>query len=178
MELMTRTTVGRANGAPGGADSATVSPGTDQGSSGLPGSIKDIVKKRRGTPPGAKRGPYSKGNRASVSTAGPEGSPAAEPSTLFTPENTKLIVRMPFNMAFAKTGFTGWKLTPAEDEALAAPLAVSLNTWLTIDPKWVSLMILGMGLLSIVGEKSLMYAEFKKEQEKNNTVIAPEVINK
>lgn len=126
------------------------------------------LKEKRGVRPGTKRGPYDKGNRPGVPAGEPvQGIPAPAGTPLFTPENAKIIVRMPFNMAFARTGWDGWVLSPVEAETLAAPMAVTLNTFgVTWDPKWVSVSLLAVALLSIVGEKTLMYRAACEERDR------------
>lgn len=166
---------GAQTGAANGAAIPTASPpAEDNGGGGLPASLEAVKRKGRGVQRGTKRGPYDKGNRASVPAGqSTQGNPAPEGTPLFTPENAKLIVRMPFNMAVAKTGWTGWELTPAETEILATPLAVTLNTWVTIDPKWVSISLFSLALLSITGEKMILYRAAKEDWIKTHTPTPP-----
>lgn len=128
--------------------------------SGLPDSFESL-KKKRGVKPGSKRGHYNKGPQHSPSPA-----VVAPPADLFTPENVRALVSLPFNLAFIKTGFEGFTLSEGEAATLGATGSVALNQWVTIDPKYVALMLFSMSLISISSQKMLLFSQAKAEAEK------------
>jgi len=126
--------------------------------SGLPSGFKGLAEKRRGVKPGTKRGSYNKGTPHTASAP-----MVSAPVELFTPENVRPLVSLPFNLAFIKTGFTGFTLSPGEEATLGATGAVALNQWVTIDPKYVAVMLFSMSLISIASQKFVLFSQAQAE---------------
>jgi len=136
-----------------GAAISTASPPSEAESrSGLPGSFKELGAKRRGVKPGTIRGHYKKSPEPPAPTK-----PAPAPSNLFTPENVRPLVSLPFDLALVKTGFTGFALTPSEAATLSATGSVALNQWVTIDPRYVAVLLFSLSLISITSQKVVLY---------------------
>lgn len=131
-------------------------PSTDKGGEGLPKSFADLETKRgnpRGVKPGSTRGAYKKRD----SSGSPTDTQEPLPGTQFTPENCKYLVALPFNLAFVRTGYTGFQLQETECETLSASAATVLNVWVNIDPKWAALMMFAISLASISAAKIMGY---------------------
>lgn len=158
------------------AVSAVVPPPEDQGGDGLPASLDGVAQKRRGVKPGTKRGPYKK------SGSGPDAGPATAASgsapvvSAFTPEDTALLVELPFNLAAFRTGWDGFLLTPEQKEVLSRSGTIVLNQFVHVDPKWTALTIFSLALMKIGGEKFLIYRHLLREQaEKDKAANGKEV---
>jgi hypothetical protein len=134
---------------------------TNTGGPGLPGSFEGIKQKRRGRPKGTTGS--GSGKRREQSEA--QDKPQAPRIQLFTPESVRPIVSLPFNLACVKTGFDGFLLQEDEAQILSTSGAVVLNTWVTIDPKFVALLMFSISMLSITAEKSLLYHRWAREME-------------
>lgn len=139
---------------------------TDQGDGRLPKSFDDLDHKRRGVKPGARRGRYDKGNER---PAGSSTQPVAASGTVFTPESLRPLVCLPYDLAFVKTGWTGFPLTDNEASTLSHTGAMVANEWLQVDPKWVALITFSLSLASITAAKIVGYkkalVEFTAQQE-------------
>lgn len=140
--------------------SPEVSSTENQSRDGLPSGFKGLIAKRRGVKPGTKRGSYNKGSQSSADT---QSSPTS--SALFTPENVRPLVSLPFNLALAKTGFTGFALSEGEAATLSATGSVALNQWVTIDPRYVALILFSMSMITISAEKVALYSRAKAEED-------------
>lgn len=155
-----------------GASAVAVPPGVPsedgQGREGLAKSLDAVAQKRRGVKPGSRRGPYDKDRGRSPGPAEPARVAApAQPQHLFSPEDTALLVELPFNLATIKTRFEGFLLTPVERETLSRTGAVVLNNWVTVDPKYAALILFSLALLKIGGEKTMLYrAALRDEAER------------
>lgn len=149
--------------------STEIPPETHQGGGRLPSSIAGIREKRRGVQPGTKRGPYDKGKSA-AQPAAPGAAPVPPPVPMFTEANTRILIRLPFELAFNRTGWTGFHLTQMEEETLVATGVNVFNQWVTVDPKYVSLTLFSISLLTIAGEKYFSYRsaleQYHKEKDK------------
>lgn len=140
-------------------------PETNGGGHELPKSFEGLERKRRGVKPGSKRGHY---NRSSN-----ERAPAAERMEVsvpaFTPDSVRPVVSLPFNLAFVKTGFDGFLLSPGEEANLSHSGAMVFNEWIQVDPKYLALITFGLSLSSLAIAKTMLYRkalyEFALKQE-------------
>lgn len=140
--------------------SAPSTPAKDQSGNGLPKSFNDLETKRgnpRGSKPGVPRGPYNW--KKKKEPGGDQGSSAPEsfPGSQFTPENCKYLVELPYNLAFVRTGFTGFLLNESESATLSAGASTVLNVWVNVDPKWAALIMFSISLASISAAKIMGY---------------------
>lgn len=152
----------------GTAAASPVSSPDSKGGAGLPQSFNDLKGKSRetrGVKPGTKRGPYRKPH--APEEAGPET------PEIFTPENTRLVVALPFNLAAIQTGFEGFLLSEGEASMLSNLGAGTLNQWVRIDPKYLSLIMFSFALITLTGEKLLLYRRALRIEAENRATKAP-----
>lgn len=114
-------------------------------------------KKRPGSKPGVARGPYRK------SDGSPDTAPAADPAAqVFTEDNVRRLVRVPFSVAAVRTSYGGWLLSPAEEREIAASLVPCLNEWAPVEPRWAALFLACYSLGSVAVSHYLDYAGWKE----------------
>lgn len=145
-------------------NSAVVSPDANQSGGELPTSLDGVIEKRRGVKPGTKRGPYKKSGGPAPGPADNPGVVTSAPVSGFTPEDTALLVELPFNLAAFKTGWEGFLLTPEQREVLSRSGTIVLNQFVKVDPKYTALAIFSLALLKIGGEKALIYRSLLREE--------------
>jgi hypothetical protein len=76
-------------------------------------------------------------------------------------------LEMPFAMAAAKTGFSGFALLKDESDPLVPMADMLMGKWLpTIGPYGIEMMFCG-SILSLAAVKYMAFLDFKKEREKN-----------
>lgn len=75
------------------------------------------------------------------------------------------MVRLPFAVAYAGTGYDGWMLEEGEENQLAASGSVVLNTFVRVDPRWVALTAFSVALLSVVSMKAIGFVTWRRVQE-------------
>lgn len=90
---------------------------------------------------------------------------AAELDRLFDPENFRYIVRAPADTALAVTGDELWVLDEGEVEALATQAASTSRHFVNTDPKWVSLIMLSMSIMTVYGSRAALYYRKKREEK-------------
>lgn len=141
-------------------------PETNGGGHELPKSFESLERKRRGVKPGQKRGSY---NKPSHERPAPTSVAVSVPA--FTPDSVRPVVSLPFNLAFVKTGFDGFLLSPSEEANLSHSGAMVFNEWIQVDPKFLALITFGLSLSSLAIAKTMMYKkalfEFHLKQEED-----------
>ncbi len=99
----------------------------------------------------------------------PIGSSPAPSVELFKPDNCRILVGLPFDVAGAALGSETWALDENEKTDLAGPVAVALNFWFPeADPKWASLTAVALAVTTITAKKYLIWKEEKKAKGAEN----------
>jgi hypothetical protein len=81
---------------------------------------------------------------------------------LYDPKNFKPIGKLYFNARYGITGFEHFLLTPAEEETIAASLAMVTEALWLWDPRLLAVIIAGGNIGSIVAAKEIAYAQHVK----------------
>lgn len=99
-----------------------------------------------------------KSNGVSPRVAAPRA--GAAPADLFKPETCQFLVRLPFDVAAAALKSETWTLDANQEKVLAGPCAETLNQFFPeTSPKWAALTALSLALISITGQKYLIWRE-------------------
>ena len=89
---------------------------------------------------------------------------AKQLEALFQPEQFQALVALPGETLFALTGWENWLLLKEEKAILAASASACAKYWLTIDPKYVALILFGFNFAQVYGSR---YIAYSAEQKKN-----------
>ena len=104
------------------------------------------------------------------------GRPKGAKSRTVTKEGIRNILKMPFTLGYASTGFSGFQMSPLiEDEIVEAGYQVYLDFGFDVYSKWLNLItfILLYGGSLLVAVKG--YKEYAKTKQGNNS--KPELVN-
>ena len=93
---------------------------------------------------------------------------AKELDKIFTPDNFRGVVRAPADLMLAASGRKIWDIPEKEIDTLATTGALTARNFVKTDPKWISLILFSMALLTTYGGRAGMhYQEVKKETAAN-----------
>lgn len=81
---------------------------------------------------------------------------------LYDPKNFKPVGKLYFNVRYGTTGWDGFLLTPAEEETIAASLAMLTEALWLWDPRLLALIIAGGNIGSIVAQKEIAFSNLKR----------------
>src|SRR6267142_1508401 len=90
---------------------------------------------------------------------------------LYEPKNFKPIGKLYFNTRYGITGWEGFLLSPAEEESIAASLAMLTEALWLWDPRLLALIIAGGNIGSIIAQKEITYS--KLVAAKKNAATTP-----
>lgn len=81
---------------------------------------------------------------------------------MFTPQNTGRLISLPFNIAAIRTNCRVWLLDDQEKAELAESGSVCLNEWVSVHPKYVSLVLFSFSLVTVTLAKLAMWEAVKE----------------
>jgi hypothetical protein len=83
---------------------------------------------------------------------------------LLSPKNIARIIKMPFDTAFAVTGFSGWQLDADEEAVLSVCWSVACQYVVpAMNPAYLALVIASINTAMITSKKAWMFNQSKKQ---------------
>lgn len=86
---------------------------------------------------------------------------------LFTPENFEALVCAPADIAAIVTGSDVWELDQKDKDSMSKPAAYAARMFMTVDPKWVALLMLGMNIGTVYAGRTAIYLAERKAKKKD-----------